>query len=290
MMVVYTRTNFELSATLALSTLGMQAGRAVDSRKPTKLAAKQIWWVGGRPLIKRAAELILVDLVAEQQQIARPTCNTYYQFSCLCLCSVPAWLHVLAAAACMRDEPPDAERIHTGLLAISACIGGGAIEAGILLLHWWLAEGSADESKSIFYRRARRYGVHHPSPGRSTTALCCTVHRCTVRPCIRDLLVSIAKRKRFLQLNAGDVVFARRACLRNGKLQTAVGISTEVKLLSSGRGHPRAPPRAAAGRRAESAGTRTNLLTPSDLVCCERRKRGAACRAPICCMRRRKPF
>lgn len=49
--------------------------------------------------------------------------------------------------------------------------------------------------------------------GKLRLSLYCTVHRCMVRPWIRDLLVGVAKRKGFLELNTGGVVFARRACL-----------------------------------------------------------------------------
>ena len=43
-----------------------------------------------------------------------------------------------------------------------------------------------------------------------------------------DLLVSIAKRNGFLELNAGDVASTRRACLRGGK---PAGFSTAVRAI-----------------------------------------------------------
>jgi len=43
-----------------------------------------------------------------------------------------------------------------------------------------------------------------------------------------DLLVSIAKRNGFLELNAGDVASARRACLRHGK---PAGFSAAVRAI-----------------------------------------------------------
>ena len=43
-----------------------------------------------------------------------------------------------------------------------------------------------------------------------------------------DLLVSIAKRNGFLELNAGDVASARRACLRGGK---PAGFSAAVRAI-----------------------------------------------------------
>ncbi|CAL4886600.1 unnamed protein product [Urochloa decumbens] len=104
----------------------------------------------------------------------------------------------------------------------------GAVIKKRLLLHWWLAEGfvrSAVEGKSRFDELVSR-GFIIPIPARN--ALCGTVHRCTVRPWMRGLLVSVAKRNGFLELNAGDVAFARRACLLQ---QPAAGFSAMVRAI-----------------------------------------------------------
>ncbi|CAO2149906.1 unnamed protein product [Urochloa humidicola] len=126
------------------------------------------------------------------------------------------------------------ERLRGCALCLAAFPEGAVIKKR-LLLHWWLAEGfvrSAVEGKARFGELLAR-GFIIPAP---TSALCGTVHRCTVRPWMRDLLVSVAKRHGFLELNAGDIAFARRACLRGGGMAqqqppVAAGFSAWVRAI-----------------------------------------------------------
>ncbi|XP_062197074.1 disease resistance RPP13-like protein 4 [Phragmites australis] len=104
-----------------------------------------------------------------------------------------------------------------GCVLCLAAFPEGAVIKKRLLLHWWIGEGfvrSADEGKSCFHEL-----IENKLVVAGPTALCDTVHWCTVRPLIRENLVRIARHKGFLELNAGDVAFARRACLRGGKAQ-----------------------------------------------------------------------
>ncbi|TKV94553.1 hypothetical protein SEVIR_9G303000v4 [Setaria viridis] len=122
-------------------------------------------------------------------------------------------------------------RLRSCALCLAAFPEGAVIKKR-LLLHWWLAEGfvgSAEEGKRRFDELVDK-GFIIPAP--APTALCATVHRCTVRPWMRDLLSSVAKRNGFLELNAGDVAFARRACLQGGgKAQQPTGFSAAVRAI-----------------------------------------------------------
>ncbi|KAF8672965.1 hypothetical protein HU200_049033 [Digitaria exilis] len=134
------------------------------------------------------------------------------------------------------------ERLRSCALCLAA-FPEGAVVKKRLLLHWWMAEGfvrSADDGKSRFDELvARGFIIPAAGPGPTTAAapLCGTVHRCTVRLWMRDLLAGVAKRKGFLELgNAGDVAFARRACLRGGgggggKHPAVVGFSAGVRAI-----------------------------------------------------------
>lgn len=97
-----------------------------------------------------------------------------------------------------------------------------------LLIHWWLGEGfvrSAAEGKSRFDELIAK-GFIVPIPGH----LCATVHRCTVRPWMRDLLTGVAKRTAFLDLDSGnDFTLARRACLNAGRMSS--GFSAEARAI-----------------------------------------------------------
>lgn len=118
-----------------------------------------------------------------------------------------------------------------GCVLCLAAFPEGAVIKKRMLLHWWVAEGfvpSADEGKSRFDELIAKGIIIPAGP---TTALCSTVHRCTVRPWMRDLLVSVARRNGFLELNFGDVEFAHRACLRGGKAQQAAGFSAAVRAI-----------------------------------------------------------
>ncbi|CAD6252947.1 unnamed protein product [Miscanthus lutarioriparius] len=120
------------------------------------------------------------------------------------------------------------ERLRGCALCLAAFPEGAVIKKR-LLLHWWVAEGfvrSADEGKSRFDDlTAKGFIIPFTAPN----AICRTVHRCTVRPWMRDLLLSVARRNGFLELNAGDVEFARRACLRGDK--QAAGFSAAVRAI-----------------------------------------------------------
>jgi hypothetical protein len=114
-----------------------------------------------------------------------------------------------------------------GCVLCLAAFADGAVIKKRLLFHWWLAEGfvrSADEGKNRFDELIAK-GFIVPAP----TALCGTVHRCTVPPWMRDVLLSVARRNGFLELNAGDVEFARRACLLGDK--QAAGFSAAVRAI-----------------------------------------------------------
>ncbi|KAK3119268.1 hypothetical protein QOZ80_9BG0717010 [Eleusine coracana subsp. coracana] len=106
----------------------------------------------------------------------------------------------------LQQEPPDAERIHAGLVAVDAGIGAvkasihetlelklqgcvlclaafpdGAVIKKRLLIHWWLAEDfvrSASEGNDRFNELVDK-GFIVPSSPASTMVVCGTVHRCT---------------------------------------------------------------------------------------------------------------
>ncbi|KAL6908054.1 hypothetical protein ACP4OV_002224 [Aristida adscensionis] len=92
-----------------------------------------------------------------------------------------------------------------GCVLCLAAFPDGAVVKKRLLLHWWLAEGfvdSAADGKRRFDELVAK-GFVVPPPA----ALSGTVHRCTVRPVMRDLLVSVARRGDFLELRPGDLAF-----------------------------------------------------------------------------------
>lgn len=118
-----------------------------------------------------------------------------------------------------------------GCLLCLASFPDGAVIKKRLLIHWWLAEDfiqAPGQGKKHFDDLVAK-GFIVPCP----TALCDTVHRCTVRPWMRDLLTSVAKRNAFLELNAGDYAFARRACLiaAGGKTMQSGGFSEAVRAI-----------------------------------------------------------
>jgi hypothetical protein len=104
------------------------------------------------------------------------------------------------------------ERLRSCVLCLAAFPEGAVIKKR-LLIHWWMGEGfveSATRGKQRFDELAAN-GFIVPAP---TATPCGTVHRCTVRPWMRDLLASLAKRNAFLEVDAGDgFASARRACL-----------------------------------------------------------------------------
>ncbi|KAL6907884.1 hypothetical protein ACP4OV_002054 [Aristida adscensionis] len=102
-----------------------------------------------------------------------------------------------------------------GCVLCLAAFPDGAVVKKRLLLHWWLvlarrarqqlAEGfvdSAADGKRRFDELVAK-GFVVPAPA----TLCGTVHRCTVRPWMRDLLASVARRNGFLELDAGDAIY-----------------------------------------------------------------------------------
>ncbi|XP_040384689.1 disease resistance RPP13-like protein 4 [Oryza brachyantha] len=118
-------------------------------------------------------------------------------------------------------------RLRGCVLCLAAFPEGTVIKKR-LLIHWWIGEGfvrSADEGKSRFDELIAK-GFIVPIPSH----LCATVHRCTVRPWMRDLLTTIAKRTAFLELDSGnDFTLARRACLNAGKVE--LGFSAEARAI-----------------------------------------------------------
>ncbi|KAG0530761.1 hypothetical protein BDA96_05G214500 [Sorghum bicolor] len=119
-----------------------------------------------------------------------------------------------------------------GCVLCLAAFPEGAVIKKRMLLHWWVAEGfvrDADEGKSRFDELiAKGIIIPFPAAAAPATALCSTVHRCTVRPWMRDLLLSVARRNGFLELNSGDVEFAHRACLRGAQI---TGFSAVVRAI-----------------------------------------------------------
>ncbi|KAL6654349.1 hypothetical protein ACP70R_007814 [Stipagrostis hirtigluma subsp. patula] len=123
------------------------------------------------------------------------------------------------------------ERLRGCVLCLAAFPDGAVIKKR-LLIHWWLAEGfvrSAGEGKTRFDELVAKGFVIPSAP----SAFCGTDHRCTVRPWMRDLLLSVARRNGFLELNAGDHASARRACLRGGGGRKAMqsGFSAAVRAI-----------------------------------------------------------
>lgn len=106
-------------------------------------------------------------------------------------------------------------RVRGSLLCLAAFPEGAVIKKR-LLIHWWIGEGlveSADAGKGRFDELVAK-GFIIPVP----SVLCDTVHRCTVRPWMRHLLIDVAKRDAFLEQDSNDFTrLARRVCLTSGK-------------------------------------------------------------------------
>ncbi|KQJ87563.1 disease resistance RPP13-like protein 4 isoform X3 [Brachypodium distachyon] len=106
-------------------------------------------------------------------------------------------------------------RVRGSLLCLAA-FPEGAVVKKRLLIHWWIGEGfvkSADAGKRRFDQLVAKGFI---IPVRS--ALCGTVSRCTVRPWVLDLLMSLARTTSFLELDCSDFALARRVCLTGGKV------------------------------------------------------------------------
>ncbi|CAL4988780.1 unnamed protein product [Urochloa decumbens] len=133
------------------------------------------------------------------------------------------------------------EAMQRGCILCLAAFPEGAIIKKRLLIHWWMGEGfvaSATEGMSRFSDFLAR-GFISPVQNKN----CNKIHRCCVQPWMRDLLISLASRTGFLELDSNYYTRARRPCLSTGNslpLQFHVEAKTifniDLKYVELGKG------------------------------------------------------